>query len=60
MFQKKHSDNSRGEGDKQDARLRPDEKIVAAEPARERGSHKKLSPRGKKHHKRAKRKAWRR
>ena len=60
MLQKKHSDNSRGGEDGQEVRLRPDEKIVAAEPARERGSHKKLSPRGKKHHKRAKRKAFRR
>ncbi len=59
MF-KKYSDNSKGDGDGQMVRLRPDEKIEAKEAARERGSMKKLSMRGHKHHKRAKRKSSRR
>jgi hypothetical protein len=42
------------------ARLRPDEKPEANEGDRERGSMKKLSSRGKKHHKRGKRKSHRR
>ncbi len=58
MF-KKHSDNSKGDGDSQMARLRPDEKIEAKEANRERGSMKKLSSRGKQHHKRGKRKSRR-
>jgi hypothetical protein len=59
MFQK-HSDNSRGDNDSQMARLRPDEKPEANEGDRERGSMKKLSSRGKKHHRRGKRKSHRR
>jgi hypothetical protein len=59
MFQK-HSNNSRGYDDEQKVRLRPDEKIEAKDDDRLRGSMKKLSSRGKKHHKRGKRKSSRR
>jgi len=61
-FFQKHSDNSRNsEKDKQDVRLRPDEKVEAGTDPRLRGANIKLSTRGpkKQHHRKHKRKSRR-